>query len=458
MTRLTSETKSPHAASRRNHSPWRDRPDIPESIKLLFLVLAGLVTAASAFFFNTPAEIWKGNLKILTSPANLLTDYIELSNMGSTFFNAGVMALISVATIKLARAEITGVIVAGVFTLMGFSFFGKNLFNSIPIILGVALFAKLARRPMKTYLVQATFGTALGPLVSEITFNLGLPPLPAVLLGAGAGVLTGLVLPPLSEHFVRFHKGFSLYNVGFTAGIIGMFFLAVLRSFDIEVLPVSVLSSGNNLRLGIWLFSLFAAVLVFGLYCARWSLRGYKNLMAQPGTLGSDFIGSAGFGLTAVNMAVLGALMTAYVLLMKGELNGPTIGGIFTVFSFGAFGKHIRNVVPIICGVFIANLLNIHEASSTVALLSALFGTTLAPVAGVYGFGWGAMAGFLHMAVTMNTCYLHGGMNLYNNGFSGGFVAAALIPLIEKWRSIRKHGPADAQEPQYVETQAGGRQ
>ncbi|NLL68157.1 MAG: DUF1576 domain-containing protein [Clostridiaceae bacterium] len=36
----------------------------------------------------------------------------------------------------------------------------------------------------------------------------------------------------------------------------------------------------------------------------------------------------------------------------------------------------------------------------------------------------------IHMAVTMNISYLHGGMNLYNNGFAGGFIAAAFIPLL----------------------------
>jgi len=31
----------------------------------------------------------------------------------------------------------------------------------------------------------------------------------------------------------------------------------------------------------------------------------------------------------------------------------------------------------------------------------------------------------------MNVGVLHGGVNLYNNGFSGGFVAAFLVPIIE---------------------------
>jgi hypothetical protein len=42
---------------------------------------------------------------------------------------------------------------------------------------------------------------------------------------------------------------------------------------------------------------------------------------------------------------------TAYVLAVGGELSGPVIGGIFYVVGFGAFGKHVKNVWPILAGV-----------------------------------------------------------------------------------------------------------
>ena len=411
---------------------------VPEKVKVCFLVLFGLVLIALAFCFNTPRALWAGSITILTSPANLLTDYIELTNIGSTLLNAGLMTLLSVATIKRARSEVTGILAAGVFTVTGFSFFGKNLLNSIPIVLGVILFSKISRTPFKKNLPQAIFGTALGPLVSEITFNLELPVIPAVLLGFAAGVFVGFVLPPLSSHLRTFHMGFNLYNVGFATGIIGMVFLAVLRSMGVEVLPVSILSSGNNKPLSIILFSIFAAVFITGWLYNKRSLRGYKKILSIPGKHGTDLFESAGFGISLINMSLLGCFMTAYVLAIKGEINGPVIGGIFTVAGFGAAGKNIKNVLPILCGVFIANLFNIHTTSSTIPILAALFGTTLAPIAGYYGAGWGVAAGFLHMAITMNIGYLHGGMNLYNNGFSGGFVAAALVPLISSYIEIRE--------------------
>lgn len=37
------------------------------------------------------------------------------------------------------------------------------------------LYAKVTHTPFKNYLLSALFGTALAPLVSEISFNIGLP-------------------------------------------------------------------------------------------------------------------------------------------------------------------------------------------------------------------------------------------------------------------------------------------
>ena len=37
------------------------------------------------------------------------------------------------------------------------------------------------------------------------------------------------------------------------------------------------------------------------------------------------------------------------------------------------------------------------------------------------------------MSLASNTGYLHGWMNLYNNGFTGGFVAAILVPLFNAY-------------------------
>ncbi len=71
------------------------------------------------------------------------------------------------------------------------------------------------------------------------------------------------------------------------------------------------------------------------------------------------------------------------------------------------------------------------ESQRSRALLAALFGTSLAPIAGYYGWAWGVAAGFINSSVALNSGVLHGGMNLYNTGFSVGIVAAFLVPLMD---------------------------
>jgi hypothetical protein len=118
-------------------------------------------------------------------------------------------------------------------------------------------------------------------------------------------------------------------------------------------------------------------------------------------------------------------------------LNGPVIGAIFTVSGFSSFGNHPKNSLPIMLGAILGYLLSGRSLSATGAMMTVIFSTTLAPIAGHYGFLAGILAGLMHMAITPNTSYLHGGLNLYNNGFAGGFVAAVLAPLLQAYTKKR---------------------
>ena len=64
-----------------------------------------------------------------------------------------------------------------------------------------------------------------------------------------------------------------------------------------------------------------------------------------------------------------------------------------------------------------------YELSSIGILMAFLFLTTLAPMAGTFGFFWGITAGFLHLFLVTQIAVIHGAVNLYYNGFSGGIVA-----------------------------------
>ena len=159
--------------------------------------------------------------------------------------------------------------------------------------------------------------------------------------------------------------------------------------------------------------------------------------MCGTGQAPTDFIALAGFGPTLANMGVSGAIGMAYILLVGGELNGPVIGAIFTIVGFAAFGKHPRNIVPIMAGVFLGSLAKPWSADDPSILLAALFGTTLAPIAGRFGWHWGVVAGFIHSSAALTVGPLHAGLNLYNNGFAAGIVASVLVPVIIAIRARR---------------------
>lgn len=411
--------------------PRTDFTTVPERMKFAVLTLFALLTVAAAFFFNSPVQILEGQLRILCSPGILLSDYMRIGNIGSAFFNSGLLMLAVLAIAASNKLTVSGPFTAALFTVGGFAFFGKNLYNAWPIMGGVLLYSKLQQEPFRHVILQAFFGTALGPLISQVSFGFGLPLQIGLPLGIAAGLMAGFILPPLANHFVRFHQGYNLYNIGFTAGIIGMLFMAIFRGLSLQNPPTLLLLEEPSSGLTLYLLLLFAVMLVIGLLVTVRPIQSLWDLWKLPGQLVSDFIASAGFGVTLLNMALLGFVSLAYVLLVGAPLNGPVLGGIFTVVGFGAFGKHVKNVLPIMAGIYLANLVFVWEAGSTGSVLAALFATTLAPVAGAYGIVPGLIAGFLHMAMVMNVGYLHGGLNLYNNGFSGGFVAAILIPVLD---------------------------
>ena len=44
------------------------------------------------------------------------------------------------------------------------------------------------------------------------------------------------------------------------------------------------------------------------------------------------------------------------------------------------------------------------------------------------------MAGIIHIAIVSCTGAFYGGLNLYNNGFSTGWVALFMVPFLESFR------------------------
>ena len=420
----------------------KKKPILKKQMNRPYYYLFGLsvMLMILAFVIESPKFLVSGMMTILVSPSQLFTDYMQIASVGSTLLNVAIMLLINIYSYKKLEIPVNGTVIGSLGMLAGFSFFGKNLFNSIPFMIGVWIYTKVTKQNYRNYVIIGLFGSALGPLISFLAFSGVLPQGWSILLAYILGIFIGFILPQLSTQFLGFHQGFSLYNVGFTAGIIGMVVLGFMNAFGIEVETRTLTSTQSPLILYQLLigFCVILIVTSFYLHFKKKEKYHFKLLLKLSGRLPSDFVEMTNLATVTLNMSIIGFILLGYVLMNGGQLNGPIVGSIIGVMSFGAFGNQVKNTVPVLVGIMIGSYLTGVEPTSTSALIAAIFGTTLAPVSGYYGPFAGMIAGFVHITLVSHVVVMHGGLNLYNNGFAGGFVAALLVPIFEIFEGIRQ--------------------
>ncbi|MEA3308689.1 MAG: DUF1576 domain-containing protein [Chloroflexota bacterium] len=399
-----------------------------------FILLAGYMLVLIGWgVLYEPATIGAGLLRIAQSPGMLVSDYIAIGGLSAAFVNAGLVGLAGLLLAHFNDVRLSGATIAAVFTMAGFGFFGKNWWSIWPIILGVALFSRVTRHPFKNYILVAMFGTALAPLVTQVTYGFAWGIIPGTLFGLGVG----FVLFPMAVYMLRLHQGFNIYNVGLTCGFLGLFVTALLAGLGFEIVPTFHWTEQYSALLGGFLLIYVTSLLVVGLVLTRGPGK-LRVLVREAGTLPTDFVELYGAGTTLINMGLVGLLGWGYIFLVGGTFNGPTLGGVFTMVGFAAFGKHILNVPPIMAGIYLGSRLTIWEPEQAGPLLAALFATTLAPLSGRFGPALGIFAGMVHLLLVMRTGAWHAGLNLYNNGFAGGLTATLFISIISWWSSWRE--------------------
>jgi hypothetical protein len=279
--------------------------------------------------------------------------------------------------------------------------------------------------------LRAVLATCLAPAVTQIAFVTDFPVAVSVAIGIGVGVLIGFLINPLAIHEGFKQTGYNLYSVGFAAGILGMGIFAVYKLAGLNFSTVSNWSSGYNLQLKIFL----AAVSLYFIFCGVIS-KGEKislRFFYEPHTTGRDYFKQYREK-TYIHMGIMGLACLAFMLAVRGEYNGPVIGAILSVVGFGAFGKALLSAAPVVAGAMLAAVVSSFLTgvpfNDSSFLVAAIFSTCLSPLSRKFGFGWGIIAGFLHLTLAINIGGFHGGLNLYNNGFAGGLAAMILLPII----------------------------
>ena len=396
-----------------------------------FLWAYAALLALVGFALDSPRNILTGLVTIILSEDALITDYILIAGPGAALVNAALVTAISICVLYVADDILNGMTLVVIGLMSGFSLFGKNFVNIWPILIGTWLYTRYRKEPMGAFANIGLMATALSPIVSYIALDNGWG---HPILGVLFGLIIGFIMPPLAAYTYRIQNGMNLYNVGFACGLLAFILVPLMSSAGATPTTYYHWAKGYNLIFGLILSGLCLLLILCGFAFSGkplWAVwAGYRRLLQTSGRAPSDYLRMFGHSPVLVNMGINGLLGTCFILAAGGDLNGPTIGGILTIIGFSAFGKHAFNIMPVMAGVALGGFVMHGSLSDPAVQLACLFCTTLAPVAGYFGWPYGVLAGFLHSSVVLYTGSPVAGMNLYNNGFSGGLIAIVLYPAI----------------------------
>ena len=398
---------------------------------LPFLWAYAALLALAGLLLDTPEHILAGLRDIVLTEDALITDYVMVAGAGAALVNSALVTAISLCVLIFSRDVLNGMTLVVVGLMSGFSLFGKNFVNIWPILVGSWLYAKYRREPYASYVNIGLMSTALAPVISYIALDNGWG---TPLSGALIGLVIGFITPPLAAYTYRIQNGMNLYNVGFACGLVAFICVPLMSSLGADPTTHYRWAHGYSRTFLPMLLVLCLLLIFSGLFLCKlpiWAAwAGYRRLLQTSGRAPSDYLRMFGPAPVLINAGINGLIGTAFILAIHGDLNGPTVGGILTIIGFSAFGKHALNILPPMVGVVLGSFLMHWSLNDSAVQLACLFCTTLAPISGYFGWPYGVLAGFLHSSVVLYTGTPVAGMNLYNNGFSGGLVAVVLYPCI----------------------------
>ena len=187
-----------------------DRYKIPVDYYIMFVICAVFVLIA--FLLNTPQQVLDGYIRIHTSRSVLITDYIKLAGIGGALVNSAILLLFNLFLLITNKREPNGKIIASLFLTIGFSLFGKNMFNTLPIMAGVWLYGKVSRKKFSEMVIFAMVSTTIAPIVSEVAFLNENTSFLKIVAAYSIGIFVGFIFPVIADYVKVMHNHYCLYN------------------------------------------------------------------------------------------------------------------------------------------------------------------------------------------------------------------------------------------------------
>ena len=414
-------------------------------MKAYFLAFSFILITA-AFIAGDEGGPISGWQKILTNPAALTMDYVELGGLGAALLNAGVMGIIILALFICSKAELAAGSVSAFFLTVGFSMFGMNPVNVTPIIFGFFVYSKIKKEPFSKHVNASLFACAVAPFISELLFSyyIDIPLHFSVPIVIAAGIIISAVFVPLLALCATMHKGHVLFNAGVAAGFMEFLIFAIYRTTVLQPFGTdgdyklnSVSSPGFPQFFGILYGTIFLSSIVLGIVLNKGKQQTFKELICHSGH-SVDYISNNSLGSVFINIGSLGLVFLSYFLIVGAPINGPVMGALLCIIACAASGSHLRNTLPIMIGYILISFLATWNLGAQGMCVALCYATGMSPISGRYGYIAGAAAGALHACLVPFVAVIYGGLNLYNGGFTAGLVAIVLLPLLDSLLSDKQ--------------------
>ena len=418
-----------------------------EFLKLFFLFFSGSFLVA-AFCMPDRAQMLPGLWRILSNPTKASTSFFSIGGYAATFLNMGLVGMICTALYCIPGKKSNSAATLVTILTTGFGSWGIHILNMWPTIFGVMLHALVKKEKMGKHTNAMLFSTGLAPFMSELMVRyphdevVGFTPA-GILLALAVGAVVGFFLPAGLDNSPKVHKGFDLYSAALPVGMTAFLMQGFLyRAMGVEipeaVSDLTVASPEIANTFCIILFSL-CVLIALAMGCRP---RDYWNMMyaAVPATNFSAVYGNAVF---LMNVGLYGLFILAYYNWIGATFNGVTFGVMFCMLATCNSGSHPGNIWLITLGYGMASKLFqalspltggefVQYLNSQSIIVGLCYANGLSPIADEYGWLYGVVAAMFHFCMVTTVPELHGGMCLYNGGFTAALVCLLMLPGLER--------------------------
>ena len=407
-------------------------------LKIFFTCFSLSFIIASAFMPDA-GQMSDGFLRILNSPTKAATNFFSVGGYSATFMNMGLVGLICTWLYCIPGRQANNAATLVTLLTVGFGSWGIHILNIWPTILGVALHCVVKGEKLGSRTNAMLFTTGLAPFMSELMVRypnpeaIGIHP-SGVALALIVGVTVGYFMPAGLDNSPKIHKGFALYSAALAMGL--------------EVPePVSDLSVVDPVICNTFCIVLFSAFIIVALLMGCTPKHYIQSILSPQHVV--HFGGAFGNAAMLMNAGVFGLFILGYFNLVGAQFNGIVFGSVFCMLSTCNSGSHPLNAIPIMMGYglseFFFQTLTPFSGGEFTQFLSSqslvvgiCYANGLSPIAHEYGWRYGILVAAMHFCMVTTTPQLHGGMCLYNGGFTAALVCLLILPGMER-HSRTKH-------------------